>query len=307
MNTTLAKAANMVSQVSKGNWDRTMKASQLEFPDFNRLKMKDRGAEYKMLPSAKRLISHRLRLPAEYLERCPRNLQAENLNYWLGNLGDAPLFCRFNDHGVRAFFTRRYKPINNNEIMARVLEAFPDSTPVEFRLSNEIMVLNIPDFQRRFDVNGDAMVPGSHFSNSEVGLVAYSCSVFYQRLICTNGLITADSMIVKTRHVKMHALDGFAHAMAEVRRLSLYQSDNMRLSIESKVDDPGASIATFGKRYGLANDEIEIAQNAWDQDPHFTLWSVIQAFTFAANDKSLPAETAYKLQKIGGQILALVK
>ena len=105
----------------------------------------------------------------------------------------------------------------------------------------------------------------------------------------------------------MHALDGLAHAMEEVRRLALYQSDNMRLSIESKVDDPGASIASFGERYGLAKDEIEIAQNAWDQDPGFTLWSVIQAFTYAANDKSLPAETAYKLQRIGGQILALVK
>ena len=54
-------------------------------------------------------------------------------------------------------------------------------------------------------------------------------------------------------------------------------------------------------------DEIEIARNAWDQDPGYTLWAVIQAFTYAANDKSLPAETAYKLQKIGGQILALVK
>jgi hypothetical protein len=114
-------------------------------------------------------------------------------------------------------------------------------------------------------------------------------------------------MIVKTRHSKMHALDGFAHAMEEVRRSALYQSDNMRLSIESKVDDPGASIASFGKRYGLAKDEIETAQNAWDHEPGFTLWNVIQAFTYTANDKSLPAETAYKLQRIGGQILALVK
>jgi hypothetical protein len=73
------------------------------------------------------------------------------------------------------------------------------------------------------------------------------------------------------------------------------------------VDDPGASIATFGKRYGLTKDEVEIVQNSWDQDPGFTLWSVIQAFTYAANDKSLPAETSYKLQRIGGQILALVK
>jgi len=71
MNTTLAKAAEMVTHVSQGNWDCTTRASQLEFPDFNHLRMKDSGAEYNMLPSAKRLISHRLRLPAEYLERCP--------------------------------------------------------------------------------------------------------------------------------------------------------------------------------------------------------------------------------------------
>jgi hypothetical protein len=107
---------------------------------------------------------------------------------------------------------------------------------------------------------------------------------------------------VKTRHIKMHAL-----AMEEVRRLALYQSDNMRLSIESKVDDPGANIASFGECYGLAKDEIEIARNAWDHDPGFTLWSVIQAFTYATNDKSLSAETAYKLQRIGGLILTLVK
>ena len=81
----------------------------------------------------------------------------------------------------------------------------------------------------------------------------------------------------------------------------------MRLSLESKVDDPKASIGSFGKRFALTKEEIQMAQAAWDEDPGFTLWNVIQAVTYAANDRSLPAETAYKLQRVGGQILALVR
>ena len=129
MNTTLAKAVELEGHVSQGNWDLNVRASQLEFPGFNRLKMQDSGAEYEMLPSAKRLISHRLRLPAEYLERCPRNLQAENLNYWLEQLGDSPLFCRFNDQGVRAFFTPRYKPIDNQRDPGQGPGGFPGHPP----------------------------------------------------------------------------------------------------------------------------------------------------------------------------------
>ena len=161
MNTTLAKAAELESHVSQGNWDLTVRASQLEFPDFNHLKMRDGGVEYMMLPSARRLIAHRLRLPAEYLERCPRNLQSENLNYWLERLEDMQLFCRFNDQGVRAFFTTRYKPIDNQEIMAKVLETFPSHTEVEFRISNEMMILNVPDHTMAFKVFDDRMVPGA--------------------------------------------------------------------------------------------------------------------------------------------------
>jgi hypothetical protein len=307
MNTTLAKAAEMVNHSSQRNWDRALRASELEFPDFNHLRMRDDGAEHKMLPSAKRLISHRLRLPAEYLERCPQNLQAENLNYWLEKLGDAPPFCRFNDHGVRAFFTTRYKPINNHEIMARVLETFPAHTEVEFRISNEMMLLNVPDHTMAFKISHEQILPGSHFANSEVGLVAYSCSVFYLRLICTNGLISADTLAVKTPHIKRNALNDFNGTMEEVRRMAGYQEGRMRLSVESQVDDPKASIGSFGKRFGLTNEEIQMAQAAWDEDPGYTLWNVIQAFTWTAKNQALPAETAYKFQRMGGQVLALVK
>jgi hypothetical protein len=307
MNITLKRAAEIVDAFGNGNWDQTIPASRLQFEDFDHVTERGTGNIYKMMDSAKRLISQRLRLPADYLARCPRDLQAENLNYWLRTLGDAPLFCRFKDQSIRAFFTRRYKPIDHTDVMEMVLDSFAPHTRVEFKISNEMMLLNIPDHSMTFKVFDDQMVPGCHFSNSEVGLVAYSCSVFYQRLICTNGLISADTIAVKTRHIKRNALDDFNATMDEVRRLALTQEGKMRLSIESKVDDPRASIMTFGRRFGHTGEETQEVQNAWEHEPAYTLWSVIQAFTYAAKAGHLSAEQAYRFQRTGGMILSLVK
>jgi len=307
MKVKLEKAGEIVSDFSHGNWNQTLPASDLEFRDFDTLIMRKTGNEYEMLPSAQRLISTRLRLPQDYLIRCPKDLQAENLNYWLRTLKDTPLFCRFNERKIRAFFTPRYKPIDNIDIISRTVECFPWDTEVELRLNNEMMILNVPDRGRTFAVKGDSIMPGTSFSNSEVGLASYTCSVFYQRIICTNGLIAVDSIATKTRHIKQHALDDFNSTMEQVRRMAFYQQDKMRISIESKVDDPKLTIASFGKRFLLSKEEIQIAQEAWDHDPHFTLWHVIQAFTWAAKNEELPAEVAWKFQKTGGQILALAK
>lgn len=307
MQTTLERAAEMTTAFSQGNWDWTISASSLEFKDLDHLVEREDGRVFSMMRSAKRLISRRLRLPLEYLERCPRDLQAQNLNYWLRTLGDAPLFCRFQEHNVRAFFTPRYEPIDNTEIMERILGAFPLSTRVEFRISNEMMLLNIPDHSMAFSIRNEEMVPGTHFCNSEVGFAAYTCSVFYERLVCSNGLISAEAVALKTRHVKRNALDDFDDTMREVRRLAREQEDRMRLSIESEVDDPMASIRVFGRRFGLSHEETLEVLDAWEQDPGYTLWSVIQAFTYAAKASHLPAEGAYRLQRAGGMILSLVK
>ena len=95
--------------------------------------------------------------------------------------------------------------------------------------------------------------------------------------------------------------------MEEVRRLALAQEEKMRMSIESKVDDPRASIMTFGRRFGLTRDETQEVQNAWEHEPSYTLWSVIQAFTYAAKAAHLSAEQAYRFQRTGGIILSLAR
>jgi len=95
--------------------------------------------------------------------------------------------------------------------------------------------------------------------------------------------------------------------MEEVRRLAMAQEGKMRLSIESKVDDPRASIITFGRRFGLTSEETQEVQTAWDCEPGYTLWAVIQAFTSAAKANHLSAEQAFRFQRTGGMILSLVR
>jgi hypothetical protein len=120
-------------------------------------------------------------------------------------------------------------------------------------------------------------------------------------------LISADTIAVKTRHIKRNTPDDFNATMEEVRRLAMTQEGKMRISVESKVDDPRASIITFGRRFGLTSEETQQVQNAWDCEPGYTLWAVIQAFTYAAKGNHLSAEQAYRFQRTGGMILSLVK
>ena len=43
------------------------------------------------------------------------------------------------------------------------------------------------------------------------------------------------------------------------------------------------------------------------QEPGGTMWNIIQAYTGAAKSPNLIVEAAYRLERVGGQILALVK
>ena len=54
-------------------------------------------------------------------------------------------------------------------------------------------------------------------------------------------------------------------------------------------------------------EEGEMVKTSWKQEPGDNLWSVIQAYTTSAKVPWLDVEDAYKLEKIGGRILTMVK
>ena len=78
---TLETVIDRVHQMSVNQYDEIVPVQDMEFDSLNQMWISGRRVE--ILPSAQRLLSNRLRVPFSYLSRCPENLQAENLNYWI--------------------------------------------------------------------------------------------------------------------------------------------------------------------------------------------------------------------------------
>jgi len=91
----------------------------------------------------------------------------------------------------------------------------------------------------------------------------------------------------------------------------VYQSQSnqgrFQISMQTQVDNPMSAIETFAKQFQLSQNETEIVKSAYYLEEGATMFHIINAFTRAAQEPDLTAMDAYKLERTGGQILALVK
>ena len=102
-------------------------------------------------------------------------------------------------------------------------------------------------------------------------------------------------------------LDDFPAVFAQVSQQQLRQREQFRLSMESRVDDPPATIKAFNRQFQLTEKEQEAVDWGWGWEPGETMFHIINAYTRAAMFSGLPASSAYRLQSVGGQILSMVK
>jgi hypothetical protein len=84
------------------------------------------------------------------------------------------------------------------------------------------------------------------------------------------------------------------------------QRDRFRLSLESPVDDPLATLERFNKQFQLMEPEREAVAWAWPQEAGETMFHVVNTYTRAAGMDGLPAESSYRLQKVGGEVLKML-
>ena len=94
---------------------------------------------------------------------------------------------------------------------------------------------------------------------------------------------------------------------AQVSQQQLRQREQFQLSMESKVDDPPATIKAFNRHFQLAEKEQEAVDWGWLWEPGDDYVSHHNAYTRAAMFNGLTASSAYRLQSVGGQILSMVK
>jgi hypothetical protein len=304
--TTLGKVAERVDEMSRNCVDKHIAVPEISFDNLESVKIGDTET-HRLREIAQRSISNRLGIPYQYLKKCPHDIQALNLNHWIRHEKNNELFFRFDGDDVRAVFTPRYKPVDNFEVMERLdsLNYGPE-TRVQSHLDHEFMLLSIPDGKKSFHINGDEMTPGVSVSNSEVGLASLSVAVFVLRLVCTNGLVVKTEIGTSYRHVSHRILTEFPGVIDKVSYELSRQKRQIALSLESPVHDPAATINSFNRQFQLIQQEKEAVEWGWRKEIGDTMFHVMNAYTRAAQLEGLPAESSYKLQRAGGNILGML-
>jgi len=307
---TFESVIGKVHEMSAKHFDETIPVTDMVFQSLDRMWIS--GKEIEVLPSAQRLFANRLRIPHSYLARCPGELQADNLNHWIREEAQRRenLFCRFDGDRLRAVFTDRYTAIDHMEILSKMVEyGFSSEVEVHYSLDQEILVLKVPDFARAFGFGAerDKIIPGISVANSEVGILAFSIQAYFYRIICSNGLISTVSVASRFRHVSRKALEEFPDVLRQVVYESERSQGRFAISAQTRVDNPLATIGSFNRQFNITKSEAEAITRAWEIEQGFTMFHVLNAYTRAAQDHSLTGEEAYKLERIGGMILSLVK
>lgn len=306
---TLEKVIEMVNEISAEHHDQSVPVSDIRFESLEKAHIA--GKEVEILPSAQHLFAFRLRVPHAYLIRCPEDLQQANLNFWLQEEQKArdTLMCRFDGQKLRAVFTERYAAFDNKEVLALMVEhGFSLDTEVHYILDGSLMSLKIPENDRAFTLMGnDRMLSGTSISNSEVGVLSFSIQAYIHRLVCSNGLISSTSVAKRFKHISTKAVTEFKEALDQIASESRHIQSQLRLSTKSQVQDPEETFNSFNRRFLISKKEAEAVQAAWEIESGKTMFAIINAYTRSAQDPGLTAEESYRLERVGGQILALVK
>jgi hypothetical protein len=73
------------------------------------------------------------------------------------------------------------------------------------------------------------------------------------------------------------------------------------------VDNPALTMEKFNREFQLNKQEKEAVEWGWSRESGYTMFHVVNAYTRASQFEELSAESSYRLQKVGGTILDMVK
>jgi len=298
----MTRAENM----SRYHRDMNIRTREISFDSLDTVKI---GSEpHPLKPIAQQSIANRLGIPIQYLRKCPEDIQALNLNHWIKYEKNEELFFRFDSNRVRAVFTPRYIPTDNMEVLQKLdTLGYHGETRVQCDLDDEFMSLSIPDGRQTFNIYRERITPGISVSNSEVGLASLSIAAFLLRLICTNGMIFKTGVSESYRHVSGKILSSLPGVLNNISGELGIQKEKIKLSLESRVENPESTLNNFNSQFMLNKAEKEAVNWAIPLEYGFTMFNIVNVYTKAAQYKALPAESSFRLEKVGGSILGMVK
>jgi hypothetical protein len=168
----------------------------------------DRGAPFLSIPGmepfgineiAHNQIGEKLGIPSRYYDRMRAEqpeLLAENVNTWFRKEPSRRM-VRTLDGTARAFLSERYRRIDHHEIAGAIFPMIADmkgATVESCEITEKRMYLKVVNPRITTEiVKGDIVQSGLLISNSETGLGSVNVMPLIYRLVCSNGMIAADS------------------------------------------------------------------------------------------------------------------
>lgn len=306
--TTLEEIITKVCAMQMHQHDRVVDVRALRFLALDTVEIE--GVCHPVNTAAQRRISEWLGVPYLYLRRCDPWLQAQNLNAWLvRNRQDRTMLIRFTDERVRAFFSNRYVPTDNLQVLDLLLaQGFKPETSVQARIDDELMSLSFPDPGRHVSMrDGDGYLPGFNIRNSEVGCSSLWLSAFLLRLACTNGAVLEETIYsVSYPHINQRAVTEIPNAFDKATEAALQQARQNVTRQDRVVQDPDQLFGTLNRRFELTRQERKAVAWGYAHDPGGTLFHVLNAYTKASQHPALTAHSSIRMQRVGGIIVGCI-
>jgi len=120
-------------------------------------------------------------------------------------------------------------------------------------------------------------------------------------------MVSKTEISASYRHVSTKILTELPQVFERVGDGLGRQKDRLKLSLESPVADPEATIGNFNRQFALGEMEKSAVEWAWPQEAGETMFHVVNTYTRAAAMEGLTAESSFRLQRVGGEVLGMLK
>lgn len=233
---------------------------------------------FNLTPHAHGQVAARLNIPKKYydiMQAEAPDLLSLNVNHWFKKKPEKRM-VRTLDGTARAFLSNRYRRLDNMDVAESTLPIFSDMHVdlVSCNVTDSKLYLKalFPRIQGEVTV-GDVVQSGVVISNSEIGMGALSVQALIFRLVCRNGMISADASMKKYHVGRLNEADGLLDMMqddtlrADDRAFMLKLRDTVKATASEagfkaiidrfreatkvKVDDPVGTVELAQKKYGL--------------------------------------------------------
>jgi hypothetical protein len=254
----------------------------------------------------------------------PPELVEPMLNYWFrGGAGDDKSYKVLSTNNRAAAITRAsVKPYSNLELIDRVLQGIEakygeGEVLVDYKFTHNLERTHarfiVPEYRRDIVNSGtdnDTWSVGIDFRNSLIGKEQTAISGYLFRWWCTNGAIdTLNDAGTWSRR-------GQAGQSEEVYEWARDAVDEVLGGLESSLDLiqnmtemnlQGHTVDVlddYFTKYKVPTKMQDVITSALVDEDTLTMYSLMQAFTQAANDTDMDPKQAARLMRVGGDIAA---